>query len=77
MSKAALNIASKSLAVDLAPRGISVAVLHPGYVRTGMTGYHGLIDVSESAQGLIERIDELSLSNTGNFWHGNGEQLPW
>ena len=77
MSKAALNIASKSLAVDLAPLGVSVAILHPGYVRTGMTGHQGLIDAADSARGLIARIDGLNSSNSGTFWHANGELLPW
>ena len=77
MSKAALNAAGKSLAHDLAPRGISVAILHPGYVRTDMTGHNGLIDVDESAMGLLQRIEELSLENSGTFWHTNGEILPW
>jgi NAD(P)-dependent dehydrogenase (short-subunit alcohol dehydrogenase family) len=77
ISKAALNIASKSLAVDLAPRGISVAILHPGFVRTGMTSQRGLIDASESARGLIARIDGLNIDNSGTFWHSNGERLSW
>lgn len=77
MSKAALNAAGKSLALDLAPRGISVAILHPGYVRTDMTGRQGLIDVDESAAGLLARIDALTLERSGGFWHANGEALPW
>ena len=77
MSKAALNAAGKSMAVDLAPRGISVAILHPGFVRTGMTGGNGLIDAPESAAGLLARIDELTLETSGTFWHMNGEILPW
>ena len=77
ISKAALNIASKSLAVDLAPRGVAVAILHPGFVRTGMTGHQGLIDASDSARGLIARIDGLNIDNSGTFWHSNGERLPW
>ena len=77
MSKAALNMAAKSMSVDLAGRGISVCVLHPGYVRTDMTGHNGLIDPQESAAGLIARIDELTLESTGGFWHQNGERLPW
>jgi len=77
MSKAALNMAAKSMAVDLASREISVCVLHPGYVRTDMTGHNGLIDAHESAQGLIARIDELTLETSGGFWHQNGERLPW
>ena len=77
MSKAALNAAGKSMAVDLAPKGIAVAILHPGFVRTGMTGGNGLIDAPESAAGLLARIDELTLETSGTFWHMNGETLPW
>ena len=77
MSKAALNAAGVSLARDLRERGIAVAILHPGYVRTDMTGQSGLIDADESVAGLLERIDGLDLSNSGSFWHANGELLPW
>ena len=77
MSKAALNIAGVSLAKDLAPRGIAVALLHPGWVRTRMTGHNGLIDADESARGLIARMDELTMESSGNFWHTNGDLLPW
>jgi len=77
MSKAALNAAGMSLARDLRARGIAVAILHPGYVRTDMTGHSGLIDADESVTGLLERIDELNLKNSGSFWHANGELLPW
>ena len=77
MSKAALNIASVSLAHDLRSRGIAVAILHPGYVRTEMTGHSGLIDADESVRGLLERIDTLTLETSGTFWHSNGEILPW
>lgn len=77
MSKAALNIAGKSLAIDLKSRGIAVAILHPGYVKTDMTGHSGLIDPEESAAGLIDRIDELTMETSGCFWHTNGELLPW
>ncbi len=77
MSKAALNAAGVSLARDLRARGIAVVILHPGYVRTDMTGQSGLIDVDESVAGLLARIDELNLENSGSFWHTNGELLPW
>ena len=77
MSKAAVNITGVSLARDLAERGISVALLHPGYVRTDMTGHSGHIDAEEAAAGLIQRMDELSPATTGTFWHANGETLPW
>jgi len=77
MSKAAVNAAGKSLAIDLKPQGIAVAMLHPGWVKTEMTGYNGLIDTDESVTGLIERMNELNIENTGYFWHSNGERLPW
>lgn len=77
MSKAALNAAGKSLALDLQPRGIAVAILHPGYVRTEMTNHSGHITPAEAAERLIQRMDELSLENTGTFWHSDGSVLPW
>tara|TARA_Y100001973_G_scaffold80916_1_gene119196 strand:- start:592 stop:1263 length:672 start_codon:yes stop_codon:yes gene_type:complete len=76
-SKAALNAFGKSLAVDLKPRGIAVAQLHPGYVKTRMVNFGGLITPEESAKGLAERIANLNLENSGSFWHSNGEELPW
>ncbi len=77
MSKAAVNIAGVSLSHDLRPREIAVAILHPGFVRTGMTGNQGLVDAPESAEGLIARMDALNLENSGSFWHMDGSILPW
>ncbi|MCA9546657.1 MAG: SDR family oxidoreductase, partial [Myxococcales bacterium] len=78
MSKAALNMAAMSLAHDLRPRGVAVAVVHPGFVRTEMTGGQGLVDPPESAAGIVARLDELTLETSGGFWHAvTGEVLPW
>ena len=78
MSKVALCMAAKSLAIDLYNQEISVAILHPGLVRTEMTGYISEgISTEESVKGLLDRIDSLTLNNTGTFWHANGEILPW
>jgi NAD(P)-dependent dehydrogenase (short-subunit alcohol dehydrogenase family) len=77
MSKAALNAAGASLARDLEPRGIAVAILHPGYVKTDMTGHSGLIETGEAVDGLLKVIDRLDIKNSGSFWHSNGEVLPW
>lgn len=77
MSKAALNAAGKSLAVDLKPRGIAVAILHPGYVQTDMTHHRGHLKPEESAELLIQRVDALDLENTGTFWHADGTVLDW
>lgn len=77
MSKAALNAAGASLAIDLKPHGIAVAILHPGAVRTAMTGGTGMLDADEAVRGLLQRIDELTLDTTGRFLHQNGDVLPW
>jgi len=77
MSKAAANMAGASLATDLKPTGIAVGLLHPGYVKTDMTGGQGFVDTTQSAQGLLERIAQLRMDNSGQFWHAEGEQLPW
>jgi NAD(P)-dependent dehydrogenase (short-subunit alcohol dehydrogenase family) len=77
MSKAAANMAGKSLAVDLKGRGVAVALLHPGYVRTRMTDGTGHIDADESVRGLIKVMDGVTLANSGQFWHTNGSLLPW
>jgi NAD(P)-dependent dehydrogenase (short-subunit alcohol dehydrogenase family) len=77
MSKAALNAAGMSLARDLAPSGIAVAILHPGYVRTDMTEGAGNIEPADAAAQLVERIDALTPETTGTFWHANGQVLPW
>ncbi len=77
MSKAALNMAGVNLAHDLKPRGVTVLLLHPGYVQTDMTGHRGMITPEQSAQGLIEVVENKGLTESGTFWHVNGEQLPW
>ena len=78
MSKVALSMAGKSLAHDLKQRGIAVAILHPGLVKTRMTGFTDSgITTEISVKGLLTRIEELNLDNTGSFWHSNGEILPW
>ena len=77
MSKAALNIASVSLAHDLAPRQIAVGIFHPGLVGTDMIGGHGDLTPEQAAERLAQRIEELNMDNSGTFWHSNGEILPW
>jgi NAD(P)-dependent dehydrogenase (short-subunit alcohol dehydrogenase family) len=77
MSKAALNIAAVSIARDLAPLGVSVAVLHPGMVSTEMIGGRGQVEPDVAAEGLLARLDALTPETSGRFWHANGEVLPW
>ena len=77
MSKAALNAAGKSMAHDLKASGVAVAILHPGLVSTAMINLNGQVSPEHAAAQLAARIEALNLSNTGTFWHANGEALPW
>lgn len=78
MSKAALNMAGVNLAHALKPRKIAVFLLHPGYVRTDLTGGDGLIDADESAAAIVAVTDRKSLEDTGCFWHAPwDEEIPW
>jgi len=75
-SKAAANMIGMNLRHDLAADGVAVALLHPGLVATDMTGGTG-VSPGDAASGLIARLDELTLDNTGGFWHAEGYTLPW
>lgn len=77
MSKSAVNAAGKSLALDLKDEGVAVALFHPGWVKTDMTGGTGHVTAAESAAGLIEQMAVLSMATSGSFVHANGEKLPW
>jgi NAD(P)-dependent dehydrogenase (short-subunit alcohol dehydrogenase family) len=76
MSKAAANMAGKNLAIELKAQDIAVGILHPGLVATEMTANAG-VTTEHSVSGLIQRIDDLNITNTGTFWHAEGEVLPW
>ncbi len=75
-SKTAVNMVGMNLHHDLSPKGIAVALLHPGLVATDMTSGVG-VSPADSAKGLIARMDELNLSNSGSFWHAEGYPIPW
>ncbi|PNW76340.1 hypothetical protein CHLRE_12g549852v5 [Chlamydomonas reinhardtii] len=75
-SKAALNAISTTLARDLAPSGVEVVAMHPGYVRTQLSGGNGWIDAEESAAGLIG-VMESGVALNGRFLTYNGEEIPW
>lgn len=76
-SKAALNIVTKSLALDLSNTGIIAVVLNPGWVRTDMGGPQGELSTEESAAGLRAVIDDLKPSQSGGFFDVDGSPIPW
>jgi NAD(P)-dependent dehydrogenase (short-subunit alcohol dehydrogenase family) len=76
-SKTAVNMAVKSLSIDLAPRGITCIVVHPGWVRTDMGGPSGLISPEESISGIRRLIARLSTADSGKFFNYDGKPIPW
>ncbi len=76
-AKAALVIISKSMAVDLQPEGISVITLHPGWVRTGMVDFTGLVDVSDSVAGMAGIIENIENYDPGEFVAYDGQIVPY
>jgi len=76
-SKVAANMVMKSLSIDLRQYGISVAVLHPGWVQTEMGGPDALIDAQTSVSGLRQVIADLSLANSGQFIAYDGQVINW
>jgi NAD(P)-dependent dehydrogenase (short-subunit alcohol dehydrogenase family) len=76
-SKAALNMFTRMLAVELSPFGIVTVTVHPGWVQTDMGGRGAPLTPQESVQGLIKLIDGLTASHNGLYYRWDGEALPW
>jgi NAD(P)-dependent dehydrogenase (short-subunit alcohol dehydrogenase family) len=76
-SKAALNMFTKLLSLDLAPKGISVVSVHPGWVNTDMGGDGAPVKVEDSIADLLAVIDNLQPQQTGKFFNFDGKIMPW
>jgi NAD(P)-dependent dehydrogenase (short-subunit alcohol dehydrogenase family) len=77
MSKAALNMANKSMSIDLAPKGFVCVVMNPGWVKTDMGGSGAPTPVEESAAKMIAIIDGLSPEQNGAFLNYRGGTFPY
>lgn len=76
-TKTALNMISKSAAIDLQPQGITVVILHPGWVRTDMGGPHGEINVQQSAKALKGILSNVTRDDAGTFYDIDGSTIAW
>lgn len=76
-SKAALNAVVRSLSIDLAARGIAVALLHPGWVKTDMGGPNAWITAEQSISSMRRMIDQLTPASSGQFFAYDGQPVPW
>lgn len=77
MSKAALNMMSKSLAVDLKGEGIASYVINPGWVKTDMGGGHAPTPVEDSARAILAVVGAATLADSGEFLNWKGNRYPW
>ena len=76
-SKAAVNAVMRSLSLDLAERGILVALLHPGWVSTDMGGPEADITPEVSVTGMRKVIESLQPEESGCFRDYRGRNLSW
>jgi NAD(P)-dependent dehydrogenase (short-subunit alcohol dehydrogenase family) len=76
-SKAALNMAWSSLALEARSRGVACVLLSPGWVKTRMGGAGAEITAEESVGEMRRLIERLTLDDSGRFLRRNGSELPW
>jgi NAD(P)-dependent dehydrogenase (short-subunit alcohol dehydrogenase family) len=76
-SKAALNMAWSSLALEPSARGIACVLLSPGWVKTRMGGGGAEITPEESVRDMRKLIDRLAIEDSGRFLRRDGSELPW
>ena len=76
-SKAALNMVTSGVAVDLGPEGFICAVLHPGWVMTDMGGKPAPVAPEDSISGMLRVIAALSADDNGKFYDFTGATVPW
>lgn len=77
ISKAALNMATRLLAIALGERGVIVVAISPGWVRTDMGGARAPLAPEASVASMLRVIDHLKSSDNGRFLSQNGESIPW
>ena len=76
-SKAALNMAWNSLALDAKPRGVTAVLLSPGWVQTRMGGSSAPLEPEKSVSGMRKVIESLGPEQSGGFFSYDGSEIPW
>ena len=76
-SKTALNMFTTAMKNELQAQGVSVVLIHPGWVETDMGGPNAPLNVVESVNGIIARIDEQNMSLTGRYVQFDGTPIEW
>ena len=76
-SKAAVNMAMRTAAIDLKSRGISCVVINPGWVKTDMGGPNAKLAPEQSVTAMRRVIAELGPNESGRFYNYDGRDYPW
>ena len=76
-SKAALNMAWRSLALEARGKSVTAVMLSPGWVRTRMGGAGAELSPEESVAAIRGLIDRLTLEDSGKFLRRDGSEIPW
>jgi NAD(P)-dependent dehydrogenase (short-subunit alcohol dehydrogenase family) len=76
-SKAALNMLTRILAVELRALGVVAIVMHPGWARTAMGGPRATLEAPEAVAGMLRVIDRLTMNDTARFWDYTGHEMAW
>lgn len=79
--KAALNMVTRSLAMDLLERNISVVTANLGFVDTEMNNHQGIVNPADTAASMAEIVAKMSLEDSGKSFDADpttpGSELPW
>jgi NAD(P)-dependent dehydrogenase (short-subunit alcohol dehydrogenase family) len=67
----------RSLAIDLAPHGITCVVVNRGWVLTDMGGPHASLTTAESVTMLKRLIEGLRPAQSGKFFNYDGSEYAW
>ena len=76
MSKAAANMLTLNLAAALAPDGILVNAMHPGWMRTRMGGQDAPVEPERAAETALYLASLPDDGPSGELWE-DGRRIPW
>jgi NAD(P)-dependent dehydrogenase (short-subunit alcohol dehydrogenase family) len=77
ISKTALNMLARNMAIELGHSGVVTTLLHPGWVRTDMGGPHAPLAPEGAVADLIRMIDTLTVEHNGGWFDHAGKPIPW
>jgi NAD(P)-dependent dehydrogenase (short-subunit alcohol dehydrogenase family) len=76
-SKAALNMVTKNLAIELRGQGVTVVALCPGWVRKDMGGKGAPLEAPKSVGSMRKVLAKLGVNDSGKFFNHTGNLMPW